>query len=159
MKWLGGCLDPHGAWLIERGLKTLGLRTHRQSENALAVARWLSRHPAVRSVNYPGLETHPSHALAAAQMSAFGGILAFDLAGGESAVRRWASGIELIRLAPTLGGVETIALIPAISSHIRLTPEERSAVGISDGTIRISCGIEDPGDLIADLERSLADRN
>jgi cystathionine beta-lyase/cystathionine gamma-synthase len=89
-------------------------------------------------------------------MSGFGGILAFDLAGGATAVNRWAKGLSLIRLAPTLGGVETIALVPAVSSHIRLTTEERAAIGISDGTVRISCGIEDPADLINDLERALA---
>jgi cystathionine beta-lyase/cystathionine gamma-synthase len=159
MKWLGGCLDPHAAWLLERGLKTLGLRIRRQSDNALALARWLEAHPAVSAVNYPGLPSHPSHALAARQMSGFGGILAFDLAGGEAAVRRWAEGLRLIRLAPTLGGVETIALVPAISSHIRLTPDERREVGISDGTVRVSCGIEDPADLIADLDRALARRD
>jgi cystathionine beta-lyase/cystathionine gamma-synthase len=156
MKWLGGCLDPHAAWLLERGLKTLGLRIRRQSDNALTVARWLEKHPAVTAVNYPGLSSHPSHGLAGRQMSGFGGILAFDLAGGSEAVNRWARALSLIRLAPTLGGVETIALVPAVSSHIRLTSEERRAVGISDGTIRISCGIEDPADLVEDLERALA---
>ncbi|MDZ4806542.1 MAG: aminotransferase class I/II-fold pyridoxal phosphate-dependent enzyme [Candidatus Eisenbacteria bacterium] len=155
MKWLGGCLDPHAAWLLERGIKTLGLRIARQSQNALVLARWLEQHPAVRSVNYPGLATHSAHDLAARQMRGFGGILAFDLAGGEPAVRHWAEGLSLIRLAPTLGGVETIALIPAVSSHIRLSSDERLAAGISDGTIRISCGIEDPADLIKDLDRAL----
>ena len=156
MKWLGGCLDPHAAWLLERGIKTLGLRIRRQSDNALALARWLEKHPAIRSVNYPGLPTHASHGLATRQMHGFGGVLAFDLAGGEVAVRRWAEGLSLIRLAPTLGGVETIALVPALSSHIRLTADERLATGISDGTIRISCGIENPADLIRDLDRALA---
>ncbi len=156
MKWLGGCLDPHAAWLLERGLKTLGLRIARQSDNALTLARWLEQHPAIRSVNYPGLPSHPAFELARRQMRGFGGILSFDLQGGEAAVRSWADGLSLIRLAPTLGGVETIALVPAVSSHIRLSTEDRLAAGISDGTIRISCGIEDPADLIRDLDQALA---
>lgn len=156
MKWMGGCLDPHAAWLIERGLKTLALRVARQSDNALALARWLERHTAVERVHYPGLESHPGHDVAARQMRAFGGLLAFDLKGGAPAVESMAARLSLVRLAPTLGGVETIYLVPAVSSHIRMTPAERAAVGITDGSVRVSCGIEAAGDLLADFERALA---
>lgn len=156
MKWMGGCLDPHAAWLIERGLKTLALRVARQSENALAVARRLEQHPAVERVHYPGLASHPGHAVARRQMRAFGGLLAFDLRGGAAAVESMAARLRLVKLAPTLGGVETIYLVPAVSSHIRMTPEERAAVGIADGSVRVSCGIEAADDLIADFEQALA---
>lgn len=155
MKWAGGCLDPHAAWLLERGLKTLALRVERQSSNAMAVARWLVERPEVGSVHYPGLPSHPGHRVASRQMSRFGGLLAFELKGGASAAERFVQETRLIRLAPSLGGVETICLIPAVSSHIRMTPAERQAVGISDGLIRLSCGIEDPGDLVADIERGI----
>jgi methionine-gamma-lyase len=155
MKWMGGCLDPDAAWLLERGLKTLAVRLDRQCANALAVAEWLESAPGVSAVHYPGLPGHPGHALAGRQMSGFGGILAFDVAGGLDAARRVASAFRLIRLAPTLGGVATIALLPALSSHIRMTSEERRAVGIGDGMIRLSCGLESASDVIADLDDAL----
>lgn len=155
MKWMGGCLDPHAAWLLERGLKTVALRVGRQSDNALALARRLERHPAVERVHYPGLEGHPGHAVARRQMRAFGGLLAFDLKGGADAVAAMAERLRLVRLAPTLGGVETIYLVPAVSSHIRMTPDERAAVGITDGSVRVSCGIEAAEDLVADFEQAL----
>ena len=155
MKWVGGCLDPHAAWLIERGLKTLALRVARQSENAMALATWLSGRKEVRKVLYPGLPDHPAHAIARSQMSCFGGLFAFELTGGAEAAAEFVRRSRLIRLAPTLGGVETICLIPAVSSHIRLSPEERNAIGIPDGLIRVSCGIEHPEDLIDDIERGI----
>jgi methionine-gamma-lyase len=155
MKWMGGCLDPDAAWLLERGLKTLAVRLERQCANAQALAEWLGGAPGVAAVHYPGLPDHPAHALARRQMTGFGGILAFEVDGGLDSARRVANGLRLVRLAPTLGGVATIALLPALSSHIRMSPEERRAVGIGDGLIRLSCGLESAADLIADLDEAL----
>ena len=155
MKTFGSTLDPHAAWLLERGLKTLGVRVARQSETAHALALWLAAHPAVTCVHYPGLPAHPGHAVAARQMKRFGGLLAFELTGGAVAVERLFARTRLVRLAPTLGGPETIALVPAVSSHIRLTPEERGAIGIADGLVRLSCGLETVEDLKADLDAGL----
>lgn len=155
MKWMGGCLDPDSAWLLERGLKTLAVRVERQCANAGALAEWLATAPGVAAVHYPGLPNHPGHALARRQMSGFGGILAFEVEGGLDRARRVAGALRLIRLAPTLGGVATLALLPALSSHIRMSPEERRAVGIGDGMIRLSSGLEAAADLIADLDEAL----
>lgn len=155
MKWAGGCLDPHAAWLLERGLKTLALRIARQSETAMRLAGWLAGQPEVERVLYPGLADHPGHDLARRQMSTFGGLLAFDLRGGAGAADRFVRNVRLIRMAPSLGGVDTICLVPAVSSHIRMSDAERRAIGITDGLVRLSCGIEDPDDLMADLERGL----
>lgn len=156
VKTFGACLDGHSAWLLERGLKTLALRVHRQCDNAEALAAGLSAHPAVARVHYPGLPDHPGHAIARRQMRRFGGLLAIELKEGGAAVERFVQGLRLIRLAPTLGGAETIILIPAFSSHVRLTAAERAAIGVPDGLVRISCGLEHPDDLRADLERALA---
>src|SRR5262249_34435089 len=150
-----GCLDPHAAWLIERGLKTLALRVERQTANATAMAEWLSSRREVSAVYYPGLSANPGHEVARRQMNLFGGLFAFELSVGAAAAARFVEQTRLIRLAPTLGGVETICLIPAVSSHIRLSPEERRSIGIADGLIRVSTGIEDAGDLITDLEKGI----
>lgn len=155
MKWMGGCLDPDAAWLLERGLKTLAIRVERQCANARALAGWLSGQTGVAAVHYPGLPDHPGHAVARRQMSDFGGVLAFEVRGGLTAARKVADAFQLIRLAPTLGGVATIALLPALSSHIRMSAAERQAVGIGDGMIRLSCGLEAAADLISDLEGAL----
>lgn len=155
LKTFGTNLDGHAAWLLERGLKTLAVRTARQCDNAEALVAWLARHPAVARVHYPGQSDHPAHAVAARQMRRFGGLFAFELTGGAAAVERLFERVRLIRLAPTLGGTETIALVPAVSSHIRLTPDERAAIGVPDGLVRISCGLEHPDDLVADLGRAL----
>lgn len=155
MKTFGSTLDPHAAWLLERGLKTLGVRVARQCDNAEALAAWLNAHPAIARVHYPGLPGHPGHAVAARQMKRFGGLLAFELRDGAPAVERLFARARLIRLAPTLGGPETIALVPAVSSHIRLTPAERQSIGIADGLVRLSCGLEHIDDLKADLDAGL----
>lgn len=150
----GACLDPHAAFLVSRGMQTLALRVERQSANAATLAAFLRQHPKVRKVLYPGFDP-----IAQRQMRAGGGMLAFELAvapeGAAAAAATVVDHLELIRIIPSLGGVETGIMIPALTSHRQLTPEERTAAGISDGLLRISCGIEDGDDLVADLAQAL----
>lgn len=151
----GGTLDAHACYLLERGLKTLELRVRQHNENALLLARHLQRHPAVAQVNYPGLPEHPDHATAARQMRGFGGMLSFELrepARAEAVLGKF----KLATAALSLGGVETLVCIPSRTSHRTLTPEERRRAGISDGLMRVSVGIEDPEDLLADFTEALA---
>ena len=151
----GGMLDAHTCYMLERGLKTLALRVERQNENAGKLARWLQKHPAVARVNYPGLPDHPDHAVAARQMRGFGGMLSFELrdaAQAGAALGRF----QLATAAVSLGGVETLVTSPAKTSHVKMTAAERAAVGISDALLRVSTGIEDADDLIADFEQTLA---
>lgn len=155
MKLLGPVLNPIDAWLVLRGLRTLALRVRRQNENALAVARFLSRHPAVSKVHYPGLPAHPGHRVARRQMAGFGGLLSFELKGGLRAGIRLVESVEVITLAVSLGGVETLIQHPASMTHTMIPKKARESAGITDGLIRFSCGIEDAADLIADLERAL----
>ncbi|MGA7270209.1 MAG: cystathionine gamma-synthase family protein [Acidimicrobiia bacterium] len=152
----GATLHPMAAYLLLRGMKTLHLRIERQNSNAMTVARHLVSHPAVTRVNYPGLETHPLHDVAARQMRGFGGMLSFGLRGDFEAVRKFIPAIERAHAAANLGAVETIVAPPATSSHVECTAEERKALGIPEGLIRYSAGIEDPDDLIADLDQALA---
>ncbi len=154
-KLLGGCLDPHAAWLLLRGTKTLAVRVERQNENALAVARYLESQPAVARVLYPGLESHPQHALARRQMRGFGGMVTFELRGGRAAGLRLVESTRLMVLAVSLGGVETLIEHPASMTHGPLTDAELERAGIAPGLIRLSVGIEDAGDLIADLQEAL----
>lgn len=153
---LGGSLDPHACFLLHRGLKTLELRVERQSANALALARALEEHPAVERVYYPGLPSHPRHERAKRLFRSFGGMLAFELAGGQAAAERLLEGLTLPISAPSLGGVESLVIRPAISSHAGLEPAERLRQGIRDDLLRVSVGIEDAGDLIADFRAALA---
>ena len=150
----GGCLDPHAAFLVSRGMKTLALRVERQSANAAALAAFLRDHPKVGSVLFPGFDP-----VARRQMRAGGGMLAFELAvpeaEGASAAATVVDHLELIRIIPSLGGVETGIMIPALTSHRQLSPAERRAAGISDGLLRVSCGIEDVEDLERDLAQAL----
>ena len=156
-KLLGAVLGPNEAWLAHRGLKTLSLRMARQCDNALAVASWLADEVGVERVHYPGLATHPQHELAARLLGGrFGAMLAFDLHEGDrSRVGRFMDALTLIAPAPTLGDLRTLTLYPAVASHRGLTREERHAVGIGDGLVRLSIGIEEPADLIADLKQGL----
>jgi cystathionine gamma-synthase/methionine-gamma-lyase len=156
-KLLGAVLGPNEAWLTHRGLKTLSLRMARQCENALAVARWLAEQPAVERVYYPGLPDHPQHKLAKSLLEGrFGAMLAFDLKGGNrETVGRFMDALTLIAPAPTLGDLRTLTLYPVVASHRGLTPEERQAVGIGDGLVRLSLGIEEAADVIDDLARGL----
>ena len=152
---LGGVADPHQAWLLARGLRTLTLRVARQNEVALAVARHLERHPRVRRVLYPGLKSHPQHALARRQLRGFGGMVTFEVRGGLKAASRVAERLKLIQLGPSLGGVESLVSLPVLTSHVRVPAEARRRLGISEGLLRLSCGIEDPADLVADLDQAL----
>ncbi|HEX9563213.1 MAG TPA: PLP-dependent aspartate aminotransferase family protein [Gemmatimonadaceae bacterium] len=154
MLW-GQAPDPFACWLLERGLKTLDVRVQRQNENAGRIANWLSDRPEVGRVHYSGVPDHPDHAAAKAQMSGFGGMLAFELAGGADAAERMLRRLTLIRHAPSLGGVESIVSEPRFTSHAHLTPAQRAEAGIPDGFIRLSVGIEDADDLIRDLEKAV----
>jgi len=151
----GATLDPMAAYLLIRSMKTLALRVGRQNESALRIAQWLEAQPAVSVVNYPGLASHPGHEIAARQMRGFGGMLSFGLEGGFEAVKRVLPRLKLAHRAANLGAVETVAGPPATTSHVECTPEERAAMGIPEGLIRYSVGIEGAGDLIADLEQAL----
>jgi methionine-gamma-lyase len=152
----GGSMDPEAAYLLNRGIKTVALRVKRQCENALAVAKFLESHPQVARVHYPGLKSHPDHALAKRQMRGFGSMLAFDLKGGLAAARRVCDRVRLFLLAVSLGGVESLVVLPAYTSHYNMSAAEQAKSGITAGTIRVSIGIEDAVDLIADLKQALA---
>jgi cystathionine beta-lyase/cystathionine gamma-synthase len=152
---LGGSLDPHAAFLLHRGLKTLGLRVRHQNASALAIAGFLAGHPAVATVNYPGLERHPRHARARKLFAGFGGVLSFELAGGVKAADRLIARTQLAISAPSLGGVETLITRPATTSHAGMSADQRRQLGIADGLIRLSVGIEATEDLIADLTHAL----
>ena len=156
MKVWGQALDPHAAWLIERGMKTIGVRMQRHNQTGLEVATWLEQQPKVRRVHYPGLASHPDHALAARTLEGFGGMVGMELAGGPRAAERCLRALRLITHAPSLGGVESLVSEPRFTSHAMLTPEERAAAGIPDGFLRLSLGLEDAPDLIEDLARGLA---
>lgn len=152
---LGGSLDAHACFLLERGLKTLPLRMARQNESALAVARFLEGHPAVSRVRYPGLPAHAQHERASRLLEGFGGMLSFELAGGMDVAEAFLARLELAAVAVSLGGTESLIVRPAAAIHSGLTAEEREAMGITEGLVRLSIGLEDPDDLIADFERAL----
>jgi cystathionine gamma-synthase len=152
---LGSIQAPFDAWLTLRGLSTLPLRLRAQSAAALAVARWLERHPRVARVSYPGLEQHPQHALARAQQLEHGALVAFEPVGGGTAARRLVSALRLISPAENLGAVESLVTHPATMTHAALEPAERERLGIGDGLLRLSVGLESPAALLADLERGL----
>ena len=157
-KLLGANLAPQEAWLAHRGLKTLPLRVERQCRNAAIIARWLSAQPEVARVNYPGLPSHEQHGLAAALFGGelYGAMISFDLAGaGRAEVFRFMEALRLIQPATTLGDVYTLTLYPAMSSHRALDPDTRRRIGIGDGLIRLSVGVEDPQDIVLDLEQAL----
>ncbi|MGH0035868.1 MAG: trans-sulfuration enzyme family protein [Myxococcota bacterium] len=151
----GGILDAHAAWLLLRGMKTLGLRVERHNANGMAVARWLEAHPKVRRVWYPGLESHPDHAQAMRQMSGFAGVVTFELDTDLDGAIRFVDSARLPYQAPSLGGVETLIELPVTMSFWDTPREERLAYGITDSLVRLACGVEDADDILADLERSL----
>jgi cystathionine beta-lyase len=152
---LGGSLNALTCHLLERSLKTLAVRVERQNANAMAIAEFLARHPAVRRVNYPGLESHPAYAVARRQMWGFGGMLSFEVDERKVTCDRFLRRLKLVTPALSLGGVETIICAPAATSHAKLTPVERAQLGISDGLLRLSVGIEDAEDIIADIAQAL----
>ena len=160
LKWWGNCLGltgaPFDSWLTLRGLRTLSARLRAHQENAAALADLLDEHPAVTRVFYPGLASHPQHALAKRQQSGFGAMLSFELEGGEDAVRAFLDGLQCITLAESLGGVESLVAHPATMTHAAMAPEARRAAGISDTLLRLSVGIEDIADLSRHLRAALA---
>ncbi|HKI57782.1 MAG TPA: cystathionine gamma-synthase family protein [Trueperaceae bacterium] len=151
----GATLHPEAAYLLLRGMKTLGLRIARQNASALTIARHLEAHPFVSAVFYPGLEGHPNHDVAARQMRGFGGMLSFQLEGGFDSVRSFLPRLRFAHRAANLGAVETVVAPPATGSHVELSAEERAAMGIPESLVRYSVGIEDVGDLIADIDQAL----
>ncbi|MCO6489134.1 MAG: aminotransferase class I/II-fold pyridoxal phosphate-dependent enzyme [Phaeodactylibacter sp.] len=155
LKLLGTNCNPWDAWLLYNGLKTLEVRMERHCRNARQLAQWLHRHPDVEKVNYPGLESHPGHEVAKKQMRDFGGMLSFELKGGLEAGKRFMNRLQLATLTPTLGDVDTLALHPASMSHISVPREVRLQYGITDGLVRISTGIENIEDIIADVEGAM----
>jgi len=153
---LGGSLDPHACFLLERGMKTLVLRVRQQNENALRLARFLEAHAAVARVHYPGLESHPRHARASEWFAGHGGLLSFELRGGQAAVDRFFARVKVPANAPSLGGVESLVTRPATTSHAGLSPEQRRELGISDTLVRVAVGIEAIEDLLEDFGGALA---
>lgn len=152
---LGNCMDPHASWMLLRGLKTLPVRVAQQNQNAQRVAEFLSDHAKVRSVNYPFLLDHPQYDLARAQMKGGGGMVSFEVEGTGEDARRVSEAMRLFTLAPSLGSVESLVSIPVLTSHAMVPAEERAKMGVTDQLIRLSVGIENVDDLIADLERAL----
>jgi cystathionine gamma-synthase len=153
---IGGIADPHQSWLILRGLKTFALRMERHNRNAQAIAEFLEGHPRVRRVWYPGLRSHPDHAIATGQMDGFGGIVSFEVDGDLGRTLKFVDALDLWLLGPSMGGVESLASHPATVSYSDFSPQERARLGIHDNFIRLAVGIEDVDDLIADLERALS---
>ena len=156
MKVLGGCMDPHAAFLVLRGIKTLHLRVARQCENALTLARHLEGKPKVSRVLHPGLPSHPGHEVARRQMSGFGGIVSFVLEGGLAAAERFYDGLRLLARAASLGGVETLVSLPVHTSHYGYTDEQLEAAGVDPGMVRVSLGVEEAADILEDVDRALA---
>ena len=154
MLW-GQAPDPFAAWLLERGLKTLELRVHRQNENAMRIAEWCEDRKEIRKAVYPGLPSHPDHDIAKSTMTGFGGMLSLELSGGAKATERFLRRLKLFRHAPSLGGVESLVSEPRFTSHAAMSAAERTSIGVPDGFLRFSVGIENADDLIADLEQAL----
>jgi cystathionine beta-lyase/cystathionine gamma-synthase len=152
----GPVLDPAAAWLLERGIKTLAVRMARHNENGMRVAGWLEGQRAIARVHYPGLPSHPDHAVAKELLDGFGGMVSMVVRGGDEAALRVVNRLRLLSVAPSLGGVESLVSMPRYTSHEALTPDQRRALGIDDGFVRLSLGVEDAADIIADLEQALA---
>ncbi len=152
---LGGVLDPHAAYLVLRGLKTLGVRIERQNETALQLARRLEGHRAVERTHYPGLESHPDHEIARRQMEGFGGVVSFEIRGDLQAASKFIDALRIPYIAPSFGGVESLVEQPTVMSYWDQPPEERTRLGIRDNLVRYSCGLENAEDLIADVEQAL----
>jgi cystathionine beta-lyase/cystathionine gamma-synthase len=152
---LGGTMDPHAAWLLLRGIKTLAVRVQRQNDNALRIAQFLAQHPKVRRVHYPFAEGHPQRALAMEQMHGGGGVLSFEVDGTGDDAKRLSEALHLFTLAPSMGGVDSLVTIPVLTSHGMISADHRAKMGVTDQLVRLSVGIENAGDLIADLEQAL----
>ena len=154
MVW-GQAPDPFGCWLLERGMKTLDVRVKRQNENAMRIAEWCSRRSEFAKVHYPGLPSHPDHEIAKTLLDGFGGMMALELKGGGPAAVRFINGLKIFAHASSLGGCDSLVIEPRYSSHEHMSSEERARIGIPDGFLRVSIGIEDADDLIADIEHAL----
>jgi cystathionine beta-lyase/cystathionine gamma-synthase len=152
---LGNCMDPHASWMLVRGLKTLAVRVARQNDNALRVAEFLEQHAKVRSVHYPFLKSHPQYSVAREQMSGAGGMVTFEVEGTGEDARRVSESMRLFTLAPSLGSVESLVSIPVLTSHAMIEPEQRKKMGVTEQMVRLSVGIENADDLVADLETAL----
>jgi cystathionine beta-lyase/cystathionine gamma-synthase len=152
---LGGSLDPHACFLLDRGLKTLAVRMRYQNDSALEIARFLEAHPKIENVNYPGLESHPRHQRARDLFDGFSGMLSFEMTGGVEAAERFIGNVKIPFVAPSLGGVESLITRPATTSHSGMPRRDREALGISDTLIRFSVGLEATDDLIADFDQAL----
>ncbi len=155
----GASLDPHAAWLVERGMKTLAIRMERHNRNGMAVAEWCEGRAGIARVHYPGLPSHPDHALARRLLDGFGGMLGIELEGGAGAAARFVGALRLAKVAPSLGGVETLVSEPRYTSHVGLTAGEREGLGIRDGFVRFSLGIEDAEDIVSDIDQAPAAAN
>jgi cystathionine beta-lyase/cystathionine gamma-synthase len=155
MRLWGQAIDPHAAWLIDRGMRTLAVRMERHNSNGLAVAQWAEQDDRIARVYYPGLPSHPDHAHAKTVLSGFGGMVGLELKGGARAAERMLKKLKMIAHAPSLAGVETLVSEPRLTSHKSIGSEGRAKIGIPDGFLRLSCGIEDAGDIIGDLEQAL----
>jgi cystathionine beta-lyase/cystathionine gamma-synthase len=155
MRLWGQSIDPHAAWLIDRGMRTLALRMERHNSNGMAVAQWAEQHAGFSKVHYPGLPSHPDHAHAKTVLAGFGGMVGLELKGGAKAAERMLKRLKLVTHAPSLAGVETLVSEPRLTSHKGIGAEGRAKIGIPDGFLRLSCGIEDGADIIADLEQGL----
>lgn len=152
---LGGVIDPHAAYLVLRGMKTLSVRVERQNQTALRLAARLEKHPRIARVHYPGLASHPDHAIASKQMNGFGGVISFEVDGDLWRTAKFIDGCQLPYIAPSLGGVESLIEQPTIISYWDQGPEKRAEIGIKDNLVRFSCGIEDYDDIEADILASL----
>jgi len=153
----GNVIDPHQAFLLERGIKTLGVRVKHQNDSALRVAQYLENHPKIERVFYPGLESHPDYEVAQKQMAGFGGVVSFEVVGGLESTGDFIDRLQIPYIAPSLGGVEALIEQPAYVSYYDLSSEERQAIGINDNLVRYALGIEDAEDIISDLEQALVD--
>jgi cystathionine gamma-synthase len=152
---MGAVCDPHAAYLVHRGLKTLALRVEQQNASAQAIAEFLEKHKRIKRVWYPGLASHPSHEVATRLMRGFGGVVTFEYDGDLDATSRFIDSLRIPRIAPSLGGVESLVEQPALMSYFELSTEQREAVGIKNSLVRYSVGIESADDLIADLKQAL----
>lgn len=155
MRLWGQSLDPHSAWLIDRGLRTLPVRMERHNTNGMAIARWAEGHKGISRVHYPGLASHPQHAHAREVLHGFGGMVGLQIEGGAPAAESFLRRLRIVTHAPSLAGVESLISEPRLTSHAALTSDQRAALGFPDGFVRLSCGLEDADDLIQDLDQAL----
>ena len=155
MRLWGQAIDPHAAWLIDRGMRTLAVRMERHNANGMAVAQWGEQHPGIARVHYPGLPSHSDHTYAKSVLGGYGGMVGLEIKGGPKAAERLLQRLKLITHAPSLAGVETLVSEPRLTSHKGIGPDGRAKMGIPDGFLRLSCGIEDAEDIIGDLEQGL----